>query len=123
MREALVSDISQRRRDKSNAHGIRILNSRQPVSNGDGRSSLGSLVERLLHNLLGVGIERRSSLIQKQDLGVAKQSTGDGDTLLLTTGELGSLAANFGIETTARTHAHQYDDIQRHKHETDLGRD
>jgi hypothetical protein len=44
------------------AHHIRILYGRQSVSDGNGGSSLGGLVERSLHHLLGVGIKCRGSL-------------------------------------------------------------
>lgn len=70
------------------------------MRDGDRRPSLGSGVEGFLHDLLRVGVERRGRLVEQQDLGIPQKSTGNGNTLLLTTGQLGALAADLGVETT-----------------------
>lgn len=66
------------------SHAVRVLDSRQPVGNGNGRPSARSLVKRSLDYLLGVGVERRGGLIEEQNLGVAEKSTGDGNTFYVT---------------------------------------
>ena len=62
------------------SHPVRILNGRKSVRDGERRAALGSLVERRLHDLLGVGVKSRCSLVQEQDLGVAQKGTSNGDT-------------------------------------------
>lgn len=63
-----------------NSHLIGVLNGRQSVGDSDGRASLGGLIKRSLHNLLGVGIQSGSSFVEEKDFGVAEQGSGDGDT-------------------------------------------
>lgn len=81
-----------------NSHPVRVLNGRKSVRDGERRAALGSLVERRLHDLLGVGVQSGGSLIEEQDLRVAQQRTRDGDTLLLTTRKLATLAADLSVK-------------------------
>src|SRR5664279_4831882 len=59
----------------------------EPVGNRDGGSALGQRVERLLDGALGFGVEGTGGLVQYQHAWVAQQGAGDGDPLLLPTGE------------------------------------
>ena len=62
------------------SHPVRVLDGRKSVRDGERRATLGSLVERRLHNLFGVGVERGCGLIEQQHPRVSQQSTSDGDT-------------------------------------------
>lgn len=47
--------------------------------------------------LLAVCVQSRGGLIQQEDLGVSDNGSGDGDSLLLSSGELGALRAHLGL--------------------------
>ena len=66
------------------AHAVRVLDRRQPMRDGDRRPALRRLVQRLLHDLLRVGVERRGGLVKQQHPRVAQQRTRDGDTFYKT---------------------------------------
>lgn len=43
----------------------------QPVRHGDGRASLGSAVQRRLHDLLALGVKGGRGLVEKENARVA----------------------------------------------------
>ena len=47
--------------------------------------------------LLALRVQGRGGLVQQQDLGVPDDRPGDGDALLLTAGQLGTLRAHVGV--------------------------
>jgi hypothetical protein len=57
------------------------------MGDGDGRSTFGCLVERVLDDTLRLRIKSRGSFVEKQDTGIGHDSTSNGDTLLLTSRE------------------------------------
>lgn len=90
------------------------LDRTETMSDCDRTPSLGRLVESELDDLFGFRVERRCCLVEEQDcisssvrlsrieergrtLRVANECTSDGDTLLLTSRELSSLASNLGV--------------------------
>lgn len=48
-------------------------------------------------DLLALGVQGGGGLVEEQDLGVTDDGSGDGNALLLTTGQLRTLAANVGV--------------------------
>lgn len=58
---------------------------------------VGVRVKVLEMYLLAFCVQRWCGLIQQQDLRVAYDRPGDGDSLLLTTGQLGTLGAHIGV--------------------------
>lgn len=105
---AVLDVVTERRENKQNAtqgtkcecsHSVRVLDGGKTMCDGDGCATLGSVVEGGLDDLLGLRVESRSGLVKEQDLWISEKGTGDGDTLLLTSRQLGSLAADFGIES------------------------
>ena len=76
--------------DDSNAVGV--VDSGETVSNDDAGPALPGLVQSLLHYLLTLRVQGRGGLVQEEEFGVPYESSGDGDALLLTPGELSSLA-------------------------------
>ena len=68
------------------------------MGNGNGRVALGSLVERGLDYLLRGRVERGRGLVEEQHLGIPEQRAGDGNLLLLATGELRALATHMSVE-------------------------
>lgn len=90
------------------------LDRTETMSDCDRTPSLGRLVESELDDLFGFRVERRCCLVEEQDcssssvrlstieergrtLRIANECTSDGDTLLLTSRELSSLASNLGV--------------------------
>ncbi len=65
-----------------------------PVSNDDGGPAFPCPVQSLLDNLLTLRVQGRGGLVQEEDLGVPHQSTGDGNPLLLSSAQLGTLATD-----------------------------
>ena len=78
---------------------IHILDGGEAVGDGDGGPPLLSSVQRVLDNLLALGVQGGGGLVQQQDGGVAEHGTGDGHPLLLATGQLLALATNVGLIT------------------------
>ena len=68
--------VSKKGRD---VHAIGVLDGGQTMRDGDSRATLGGLVERCLYNLLGSRVQSGRGLIEKQNLGIAKKGTSDGD--------------------------------------------
>uniref|UniRef100_A0A0A8XUT2 Uncharacterized protein n=1 Tax=Arundo donax TaxID=35708 RepID=A0A0A8XUT2_ARUDO len=54
-------------------------------------------VQRLLHQLLRLGVERAGGLVQQQDRRVLEHGAGDGDPLLLTAGQLQAAITHLGV--------------------------
>ena len=62
---------------------ISSANSRQTVGNHKGRAILHQLVQGRLHQLFALRIESACCFIKQQDRRIAKQRTGNRDTLAL----------------------------------------
>src|SRR6185437_1137647 len=77
--------------DDANFIGLR--DGRQPMGDDDCRAPLAQRAQRPLDRLLGFGIERRSRFVQKDDRRVLEESSGDGDALTLSAGELHAMLA------------------------------
>jgi hypothetical protein len=80
---------------------ISLLDRRQAMRYSNGRASLSCSVKCRLDHLLGLRVQGRGGLVEQQDLGVAEQGAGDGDTLLLAPREQSCFAANGGGEPVA----------------------
>ena len=61
-------------------------------------------LERVLDVLLGVAVERRGRLVQHQDRRRFQDGAGDGNTLLLTAGELQAPLPNQQVITLRQGH-------------------
>ena len=72
---ALVDDVD----------AVCIVDGAQAVSNDDRCSAYKKLGQSVLHQLLALGVEGRCSLVEDENLGVLEDSTGDANTLALTT--------------------------------------
>ena len=75
--------------DDSNAVGV--VDGGETVSDDDASPALPGLVQSLLHYLLALCVQGRGGLVQEEKFGVPYESSGDGDALLLTSGQLSSL--------------------------------
>jgi len=64
-----------------NAAGV--VQGRQTMGDHQCDAVFHQLVQGLLHIALGLGVERRSGLIQNQDGGILVERAGDGQTLAL----------------------------------------
>ena len=80
--------------DHSNAVGI--VDGGEAVSDHNARPSLPGLVQGLLHYLLALCVQGRGGLVEEEEFGVPHQSTGDGNSLLLSPGQLGASATHIG---------------------------
>ncbi len=65
---------------------VGVLDGAEPMRHDDRGPTPSRSVERRLHDLFGLRVERRGCLVEQQDLRVSDESPGDGDTLLLTAG-------------------------------------
>jgi hypothetical protein len=63
---------------------------RDDVRNNEGGPAIAQSLETFLNQLLGLGVDSAGSFIQKNDFRLLQDSTGNGNTLLLTTGQLTS---------------------------------
>lgn len=63
---------------------------------------LSDVVKRFLHDPLGLGVEGRGGLIQKQDLGVGDDAASDDNALLLATREGCTALSNDGFITLGK---------------------
>lgn len=90
---ALVDDVDD----------VRLLDRGKAVRHRDGGAALGRRVERRLHDLLRLGVERAGGLVEEKDTRVADERAGNGDALLLAAGEEGALAAADGVEAVTGT--------------------
>ena len=77
-----------------------MLDSAEAVRDRDRRTTLGRAIQCVLDNSFTVAIESRRSFIKEQNRRVTEQSTGDGNTLFLTTTELTTLATDLSVEAT-----------------------
>ena len=64
---ALVEDVDH----------VGFLNGRQSVRDGNGGTTAGRSIQGGLNHLLGFGVQGAGGFVQKEDLGVAEQGTGD----------------------------------------------
>lgn len=56
------------------------------------------LIQGRLNHRFTLRVQRWGGLVQQEDLGVANQGPGDGDSLLLSTAQLGSSLSNQGVK-------------------------
>lgn len=67
--------------DEEHVHAVRVLDRRETVRDGDRGAALRGLIQRFLHDLLGVRIERGRRFVEQEHLRVPEKRTGDRDTL------------------------------------------
>ena len=67
-------------------YAVSIDHCRESVCNHNTSSSLRGLVKCFLDDLLALGVQSRRGLVQKKNLWISNKSSGDGDSLFLTTG-------------------------------------
>ena len=73
---------------------IRVIDRREAVSNDNGGSSLSGFVESFLDNFLTLHVQSRSGFIKEEDFGISDESSCDGNSLLLSSTQLGTFATN-----------------------------
>ena len=78
----------------NHGYDVRVIDGRETVSNDNGRSPLPCFVESFLDDFLTLRIESRGGFIKEEDLGVSDESSCDGNSLFLSTAQLGTLATN-----------------------------
>ena len=78
----------------NHSYDVRVIDGRETVSDDNGCSTLPCFIESFLDDFLALRIEGRGGLIEKEDLGVSDESSCNGDSLLLSTAQLGTLATN-----------------------------
>ena len=74
-----------------------VLDGGQAVRNHDGGPPHHDAVQRVLHNLLRLRVQRARRLVQQQNGGVLDDGAGDGDALLLPARELQAALACIGV--------------------------
>ena len=75
------------------------------MGNDNGRSPTSGFVESFLYDLLALRVQSRGGFIKKEDFWVTDESSCDGNSLLLSTAQLGTLATNIsGISLYNNTH-------------------
>ena len=72
-------------------YDVSIVDGGESVGDDDASPALPGLVQSLLNYLLTLCVQGRGGFVQEEDLGVPHQSTGYGNSLLLTSRQLGSL--------------------------------
>lgn len=77
---------------------IGVLDGAEAMRHGDGRAAALGLLQRGLHHLLRLGVERRGSFVEEEQAGVADEGARDGDALALAARELGAAGAAGGGE-------------------------
>jgi len=87
----------------NNVNHIRILNRTQSMGNSQRRSSPRSFIQSFLHNFFRFTVKRRGCFVEEKDFGVADESTSDGNTLLLTTGQGRSSSPDNGLVAGGET--------------------
>ena len=70
----------------------------EPMRDHDGRASLHELLERVLHELLALGIKCARRLVQHEDRRVGEHGARDGDALALPARELDAALAGHGVK-------------------------
>ena len=78
----------------NHSYHVRVVNGRETVSNDNGGSSLPGFIKGFLDNLLTLCVQGRGGFIKKEDLGASDECSCDGDSLLLSPTQLGTLATN-----------------------------
>ena len=73
---------------------VRIENGRQSMSNNDSCAVPCNAIKCCLHNVLTCHVECAGSFVKDQDLGLANDSSGNGDPLALTTAEMETSVAD-----------------------------
>jgi hypothetical protein len=72
---------------------IRLLDRAKSVRNSNRCPPPRRGIQRGLDDLLGLGVQGAGGFVEEEDLGVAEESAGDGETLFLAAGEEGRFAA------------------------------
>ena len=88
---------------------VGVADGREPVRDRDRRPSLGEPVERLLHEPLGLGVERARRLVEHEDRRVAQDRPRDRDPLLLAAGEAVAALADDGVVALGQRRDHVVD--------------
>src|SRR3989344_7756786 len=78
---------------------VHLPDSGKSVGDDYGRFALNELGERILNQMLGVGVKRGCRLVQDKDRGIFENRPGDSYPLALAAGELHSPLADIGLIT------------------------
>src|SRR5207237_9973706 len=89
-----------------NDYLVGVADRREAVRDRDRRAALGQPVERLLHQPLGLGVERARRFVEDEDRRVAQDRAGDRDALLLTAGETVAALADDRVITLGQRRDH-----------------
>jgi hypothetical protein len=73
------------------------LDGTETVSNYNGGATLGSYIQSSLNNAFTLGVKSRGSFVEEQYLRVTDDSSGNSNTLLLTTTEQEATLTNIGL--------------------------
>ena len=76
----------------------------QTVGDGEGGSVVGHLVDGVLDELFGLGVQGCCGFVQNEDGGVVDEGAGDGDTLAFTAREGVALLAYDGVVALGEPH-------------------
>src|SRR5438552_2389643 len=88
---------------------VRIADGRETVGDRDRRAALREAVERLLHEPLGLGVERARRLVEDEDRRVAQDRARDRDALLLAAREAVAALADDGVVSLRQRRDHMMD--------------
>ena len=88
---------------------VGVAHGREPVRDRDRRPALREPVERLLHEPLGLGVERARRLVEDEDRRVAQDRARDRDPLLLAAGEAVAALADDGVVALGQRRDHVVD--------------
>ena len=75
---------------------VSCLDGGESVGDDDAGLTFPGLVQSLLNYLLTLCVQSRGGFVQEEDLGVPHKSTGNGNSLLLSPRQLGSLTTYIG---------------------------
>ena len=76
---------------------VSIVDGGEAVGNDNGGATFPGLVQSFLDYLLTLRVQGRGGFIEEKDLGVTDQSPSNGNSLLLSSTQLGALGSNIGI--------------------------
>ena len=80
-----------------NQNSVRVFDSCQAVSNGKRRSALGELFKGLLNEIFTFVVKCARCLVENEYGRIFKEHARDGDSLLLTAGELNPTLTDVGV--------------------------
>lgn len=76
---------------------VGMLYGAEAVGDDEGGAARHEAVERLLHKVFALGVERRGGFVEDEDVGIGEDGTSYGETLPLSAAEEGSAIADVGV--------------------------